>query len=63
MFSGQLGTVHATKHHIEFNPGTAPIRQKPYRAGPEKREPIREKIAYQLAAGVIEPAQAKWKSR
>ena len=62
MFSGKLGTVHATTHHIEFKSGTAPIRQQPYRAGPEKREQIREKIAYQLAAGVIEPAQSEWAS-
>ena len=60
MFSGQLGTFHATKHHIEWKPGTAPIRQQPYRVGPEKGENIRQKIGYQLAAGVIEPGQAEW---
>ena len=62
MFSGQLGTVHATEHRIELKPDTAPIRQQPYRAGPEKREQIREQIAYQLAAGVIEPAFSEWAS-
>ena len=62
MFSGKLGTVHETAHHIELKPGTYPIRQQPYQAGPEKREHIREKIAYQLAAGVIEPAQSEWAS-
>ena len=59
MFSGKLGTVHPTTHHIELKHGTAPIRQQPYRAGPEKREKIREQISYQLAAGVIEPAQSE----
>ena len=63
MFCCQNLIVHATNHHIELKPGTTPIRQQPYRAGPEKREHICEQIAYQLAAGVIEPAQAKWKSR
>ena len=62
MFSGDLGTVSAVKHHIELKPGTAPIRQQPYRAGPEKRESIREQIEYQLKAGVIEPAQSEWAS-
>ena len=58
MFFGDLGTVSAVKHHIELKPDTAPIRQQPYRAGPEKRESIREQIEYQLKAGVIEPAQS-----
>ena len=62
MFYGKLGTVHATTHHIELKPGTAPIRQLSYRARSEKREQIHEQIAYQLAAGVIEPAQSEWAS-
>ena len=53
MFSGKLGTVHATEHRIELKSDTAPICQQPYRAGPEKREQIRKQIAYQLEAGVI----------
>ena len=34
----------------------------PYRAGPEKREELKKQIDYQLAAGVIEPAQSEWAS-
>ena len=62
MFSGLLGTVQAKKHQIDLKPGTKLIRQQPYRAGLEKREHIREQISYQLAAGVIEPAQEEWSS-
>ena len=62
MFEGRLGQIDATEHHMNLKPGIAPIRQQPYRAGPEKREHIREQIEYQLAAGVIEPAQTEWAS-
>ena len=58
VFEGKLGQINATEHHINLKPGTPPILQQPYRAGPEKREHIREQIEYQLAAGVIEPAQS-----
>ena len=62
VFEGKLGQISATEHHINLKPGTIPILQQPYRAGPEKREHIREQIEYQLAAGVIEPAQSEWAS-
>lgn len=62
LLAGKLGTVGATQHRIELKPGTTPVRQPPYRAGPEKRELIREQIEYQLNAGVIEPAQSEWAS-
>ena len=62
MFSGKLGTIKVAKHHIKLKPGTAPIHQAPYRAGPDKREKIRAEIEYQLKAGVIEPASMEWAS-
>ena len=62
MFSGDLGTITATQHHIELKSGTAPIRQQPYRAGPDRRAAIQEQVEYQLKAGVIEPAQSEWAS-
>ena len=62
MFSGKLGTIKVAKHHIKLKPGTAPIHQAPYRAGPDKREKIRAEIEYQLKAGVIEPASTEWAS-
>ena len=49
MFSEKLRTVDAITKHIELKPGTAPIRQQPYRAGPGKREQIREQLSHQLA--------------
>jgi len=60
VFEGKLGTIESTEHRIHLKPGTQPVRMQPYRAGPEKREKIREQIEYQLAAGVIEPAQTEW---
>ena len=62
VFEGKLGTIEATEHRIHLKPGTDPVRMQPYRAGPDKREKIREQIEYQLAAGIIEPAQTEWSS-
>ena len=62
MFSGKLGTIKVARHHIKLKPGTAPIHQAPYRAGPDKREKIRQEVEYQLKAGVIEPASSEWAS-
>ena len=62
MWSGTLGTIRATEHRIEVQPGTRPIRQPPYRAGHKSRETVAEHIQTQLDAGVIEPAQSEWAS-
>ena len=62
VFEGKLGQVESTVHRINLKPGTPPVRLQPYRAGPDKREKIREQIEYQLAAGVIEPANTEWSS-
>ena len=62
VFEGRLGKIKATVHRINLKPGSKPFRMQPYRAGPDKREKIREQIEYQLAAGVIEPAQSEWSS-
>ena len=62
VFEGKLGTISATKHRIRLKPGSSPVHMNPYRAGPDKRDRIRKEIEYQLAAGVIEPAQSEWAS-
>jgi len=62
VLAGKLGTVKATEHRINLKPGSKPVNMPPYRAGPLKRDQIREQIEYQLDAGVIEPAQTEWAS-
>ena len=59
VFEEKLGQISATEHLIDPRPGTAQIHQKKYRAGPEKREHIREQIEYQFGAFAIEPAKFK----
>ena len=62
MWSGTLGQIKATEHRIVVPPGTAPIRQQPYRAGPKNRQVVAEHLQTQLDAGVIEPACSEWAS-
>ena len=62
VFEGRLGLIKSTEHRITLKPGSKPVHMPPYRAGPDKRDKIREQIEYQLNAGVIEPAQTEWAS-
>ena len=62
MWSGKLGTIHATEHRIEVEKGTHPIRSLPYRQGPAMRRVAAEQIQEQLDAGVIEPCTSEWAS-
>ena len=62
MWNGKLGTIQATEHRINLEPGTRPIRSMPYRQGPAKREIVRTHIEDMLRAGVIEPATSEWAS-
>ena len=62
MWSGDLGKIRATEHHIDLRPHTRPLYQHAYRAGPESRKVLEDHINLQLAADVIEPAQSEWAS-
>ena len=62
MWSGRLGTINATKHHINVDPSAQPIYQQPYRAGPKAREFEKQEIDRMLAEKVIEPSDAEWAS-
>ena len=62
MWDGTLGTIHATEHRIDLEPGTRPMRSMPYRQGPARREMVREQVDAMLRAGVIEPATSEWAS-
>ncbi|CAN8069585.1 unnamed protein product [Agarophyton chilense] len=62
MWSGKLGEISATEHHIDLVPGSRPIYQPPYRAGPRTRQIEEENVSKMLEEGVIEAAQSAWAS-
>ena len=59
MWDGTLGEINTTVHRIELIPGTRPIAQAPYRAGPKAREIEHAEVKKMLEAGAIEPAQSE----
>ena len=60
LWSGKLGEISATKHHIRLIEGARPFKSAPYRAGPKTRELEEEEVRRQLEAGVIEPSNSEW---
>ena len=62
MWDGSLGEIKTVEHHIDLSPGTRPMAQAPYRAGPKAREIEQMEVNRMLDAGVIEPAQSAWAS-
>ena len=62
MWDGSLGEINVTEHHIDLIPGSRPITQQPYRAGPKAREFEQEQIDRMLRDNVIEPSQSAWAS-
>lgn len=59
VFRERISQIFVTKHRIVFSLVTHSVRLPQMRAGPEKREEIREQIKYQLKRGVIGPAQTE----
>jgi len=53
MPDGTLGSIDATVHRVEVQPGTKPIRQQPYRAGHHARDMIRDEVNRMLEAKVV----------
>ncbi|CAN8076123.1 unnamed protein product [Agarophyton chilense] len=62
MWNGKLGEISATEHHLDLVPGSRPISQPPYRAGPRTRQIEEENVSKMLEEGVIEAAQSAWAS-
>ncbi len=60
MWSGRLGDISVTEHHIDLVDGARPFKTQPYRAGPKARELVQFEIDKQLEAGVIEPSMSEW---
>jgi hypothetical protein len=62
MWDGHLGTVTASQHPIQLNPGAQPVHAQPYRAGTHARAAEQEEIQKMLAQYFIEPATCEWAS-
>jgi len=60
MWSGKLGELKATTHHIQLKPDAKLVYSTPYRAGPHLRLEIEKQIKRMLYLGVIEPLDAEW---
>jgi len=59
MWSGKLGELKTTTHHIQLNPDAKPVYSAPYRAGPHLRLKIEKQVTKMLDLGVIEPSDAE----
>lgn len=46
--------INPTEHRIYLKPGTVPISQRPYRAGPKSRKVVEKNIQTQLEENTIE---------
>jgi len=60
MWSGKLGELKATTHHIQLKPEAKPVYSAPYRAGPHRRLEIEKQVKKMLDLGVMEPSDAEW---
>ena len=57
-----IGRTSLVQHRIRIKPGAAPIKQRPYRQPPMKREETRRQIEKMLEADIIEPSASPWSS-
>jgi len=58
-WSGKLGELTATTHHIQLKPDAKPVYSAPYRAGSHRRSEIDKQVKKLLDLGVIEPWDAE----
>jgi len=62
LWSGNLGSIKATEHRIQLNPGPKPVRLNPYRMGLRTRERIKAQVDRMLKLEDIQPSQSEWAS-
>jgi len=62
MLDGTLGSIDATVHRVEIQPGTKPVRQQPYRMGHHARDMIRDEVNRMPEAKVVRPSTSEWAS-
>jgi len=60
MWSGKLGELKATTHHIQLKPDAKPVNSAPYQAGPHPRLEIEKQFKKMLDLDVREPSDAEW---
>ncbi len=58
----KIGTINATEHAIELQPGAKPVHQAPYWAGHRYRDFPGKEIARMLTDGVMRPSTSDWAS-
>jgi len=59
-WSGTLGELKATTHHIQLKPDAKPVYSAPYRADPHRHLEIEKQVKKVLDLGVKEPSDAEW---
>ncbi|XP_067949880.1 uncharacterized protein [Watersipora subatra] len=60
--SEDMGCTTLVRHEIPVSTDAQPIRQPPYRVGPEKEAEIEHQVAALAKPGMIEPAHEAWSS-
>jgi hypothetical protein len=58
----ELGRTNVTKHEIEIEEGTKPIKQQYYKTGPDEDKFIKEEIGRLLENGIIRRSKSAWAS-
>ena len=62
MWTGHLGEINTTKHHIRLFDGAQPVTLPPHRAGMAARKFIEAEVKRMIDAKVCEPSQSEWAS-
>ncbi|XP_064083906.1 uncharacterized protein LOC135199681 [Macrobrachium nipponense] len=62
LYGENPGQCTVLTHDIELLPGTAPIRQHPYRISPAKKLVMKEEVEYLLRTGLAKPSKSPWAS-
>jgi len=60
MWSGKLGKLKTTTHHIQLKPDAKPVHSAPYQAGQHCRREMEKQLKKMLDLGVIEPSDVEW---
>jgi len=59
---GGRGLIRGVEHRIRLKPGSVPVRQHPYKAGPLAREREKAEVERMRSMGVTEPSTGEWAS-
>ena len=57
-----VGRTELVQHEVPTLPNTQPIRQAPYRVGPEKEAEIDRQVSKLARQGMVEPTYGAWSS-